>query len=299
MLVFIAALCSPVAVAQEWRVLEDIEYATVGNTSLTLDLYLPAGKQEEPAPVVVWVHGGGWRGGNKRSGRGAAQLLVPEGYIVASVRYRLSHEAKFPAQIHDVKGAIRWLRAHAARYHLDAAHIGAWGPSAGGHLVALLGTSADVLTQQEGEYVMNLEGDVGGNRSFSSAVQAVCDYFGPTDFLRMNDFPSDIDHDALDSPESMLIGAAIQTQQELTQLANPISYITPNDPPFLIVHGTADPLVAFNQSELLYDALLAQYKGIGKEVTFVPVQGGGHGGFELPTLPDSVVAFFDRHLKSH
>ena len=290
-------LTSGVIHAQELQVIRDVEYAKVDSISLTLDLYLPEKTSSSALPLVVWVHGGAWRAGNKKSGEGAAELLVPAGYVVASVRYRLSQEAKFPAQIHDVKGAIRWLRTHADEYNIDAARIGAWGPSAGGHLVALLGTSADVSKFKIGEIEMDLEGDVGGNTNVSSEVQAVCDYYGPTDFLRMNDFPSDIDHDAADSPESMLIGATIQDHQDLTQLANPISYISANDPPFLIVHGTADPLVAFNQSELLYEALLNAYNSVGKEVSFIPIEGGGHGSFKSPTLPGSVVAFFDRHLK--
>ncbi len=283
--------------AQEFRVIHDLEYARVDNISLTLDLYFPDKASSSALPLVVWVHGGAWRAGNKKSGQNAAKLLVPEGYAVASIRYRLSQEAIFPAQIHDVKGAIRWLRAHADEYNLDETRIGAWGPSAGGHLVALLGTSADVSEFRIGDAEMDLEGDVGGNTNVSSEVQAVCNYFGPTDFLRMNDFPSDIDHDAADSPESMLIGATIQNHQNLTQFANPISYVSANDPPFLIVHGTADRLVAFNQSELLYEALVNVYESVGKEVSFIPIEGGGHGGFKSPTLPGSVVAFFDRHLK--
>ncbi len=269
----------------------------MGDISLKLDLYLPAEAADASVPLVIWVHGGAWWAGDKKSGRGAAKLLVPHGYAVASVRYRLSQEARFPAQIHDVKGAVRWLRAHASIYNLDEARFGAWGPSAGGHLVALLGTSADVDMYQIGEAQMDLEGEVGGNQQFNSAVQAVSDYYGPTDFLRMNDFPSDIDHDAADSPESKLIGAAIQDHQDLSQLANPISYASSNDPPFLIVHGTADPLVAFNQSELLYAALKEKYAPDQKEVSFIPIEGGGHGGFTSATLPGSVVAFFDRHLK--
>ncbi len=282
--------------AQEPLILKDIEYAVVHGVSLKLDMYLPAETPDSPQPLIVWVHGGAWRGGNKQSAKGIANLLINRGYIVASVRYRLSQEAIFPAQIHDVKGAIRWLRAHASTYNIDPARIGAWGPSAGGHLVALLGTSADLFRHRVGNTAMDLEGEVGGNTQYSSTVQAVCDYFGPTDFLRMNDFPSDIDHDAAESPESMLIGATIQDHQDLSQLANPITYISPNDPPFLIVHGTADPLVAFNQSELLYGELRRQYRK-SKEVSFIPIAGGGHGGFKVPELPGKVVEFFDRHLK--
>jgi acetyl esterase/lipase len=207
---------------------------------------------------------------------------------VASINYRLSQEAVFPAQIHDCKAAVRWLRANAETYNLDAGQIGAWGASAGGHLVSLLATAGESK---------ELEGEL-GDMAHSSRVQAVCDFFGPTDFRRMNDIPGTIDHDAADSPESQLIGAPIQENLDLVARANPITYIGAGVPPFLIVHGERDLTVLPNQSELLYDAL----KRAGADVTYYVVPGAGHGfrgatAQEQAKIDGMVDAFFDRHLK--
>ena len=144
----IALACPLATLAMAHRVLHDIEYATVGGTSLLLDLYLPSDPVDDPVPLVLWVHGGGWRAGDKDPTRAPATL--GEGYAIASVNYRLSDEAIFPAQIHDVKAAVRFLRGNADRFGLDPERFGAWGSSAGGHLVALLGTSCDI-PELEGE----------------------------------------------------------------------------------------------------------------------------------------------------
>jgi acetyl esterase/lipase len=272
----------PNALPEGARALRDLEYARVGDRALHLDLYLPA-KPEEKRPLVVWIHGGAWMAGDKNGT--PALPLVGHGYAVASVEYRLSPEAKFPAQIYDCKAAIRWLRAHAKEYGLDAEHVGVWGSSAGGHLVALVGTSGGVK---------ELEGDE-GNQEYSSRVQAVCDWFGPTDFLQMDRAGSQIHHDGRDSPEARLIGGPIQENREKAAKANPITYVSKDDPPFLIMHGDQDPQVPFNQSELLNDAL----KKAGVPVTFQPIKGAGHGGplFNTPEVRRQVGEFFDRALK--
>jgi acetyl esterase/lipase len=267
--------------------LQDMEYARIGKRPLLLDLYLPV-KAEGRLPLIVWIHGGAWRGGSKD--RTPAVALVPRGYAVASVGYRLSQEATFPAQIEDCKGAVRWLRARAGQYGLDPDRFGAWGPSAGGHLVALLGTSGGVK---------ELEGRVGDNPAISSGVQAVCDWFGPTDFLQMDAHApagSQIRHNAPDSPESQLIGGPIQENKEKVARANPITYVTKDDPPFLIIHGDEDNLVPIHQSELLHQAL----QRAGVESTFVRLKGAGHGGpaFNSTEVRQRVTEFFDRHLKS-
>src|SRR5687768_12543691 len=148
----------------------DLPYVENGKSSQSLDLFIPAGATaDKPLPLVVWIHGGGWRQGDKA--RCLALPLLAHGYAVASINYRLSGEAQFPAQIHDCKAAIRWLRANAKEHGIDADRIGVWGSSAGGHLVALLGTSGDVK---------ELEGEL-GNAGVSSRVQAVCDFFGPAE----------------------------------------------------------------------------------------------------------------------
>jgi acetyl esterase/lipase len=262
-------------------VLRDVEYVPGGHERQKLDLYLskeadPSGKR----PLIVWIHGGAWLGGSKD--RPPALPFVDKGYAVASINYRLSQHAIFPAQIEDCKAAVRWLRAHAGKYGYDPNRIGVWGASAGGHLVALLGTTGGVK-----------EFDMGSNAGISSRVQAVCDFFGPTDFTKMSGFPSTMRHDAADSPEAKLIGGPIQENKDKVQRANPIAYVTKDDPPFLIVHGDKDPLVPHNQSEILCDAL----KKAGVEATLYTVQGGGHGGFKDPQVDVLVAGFFEKHLR--
>jgi acetyl esterase/lipase len=264
------------------RALRDIEYVAGGGKAQSLDLYLP--KSDRPLPLIIWIHGGAWLGGDKRGGP-FFQMLT-RGYATASINYRPSGQAVFPAAIEDCKAAVRWLRAHAKEYNLDADHFGAWGSSSGGHLVALLGTSGGVKV---------LEG-YSGNLEFSSRVQAVCDWFGPTDFLQMEAHAltpgKPFSHDAADSPESLFIGGAIQENKEKTQRANPITYVTSDDPPFLFMHGDKDRLVPHQQSELLATAL----KKAGVEVTFHTVKGAGHG-FGGPDIMRMVGEFFDKHLK--
>ncbi|MEJ2704593.1 MAG: alpha/beta hydrolase fold domain-containing protein [Sedimentisphaerales bacterium] len=226
---------SGAAAAPNVRVERDIVYAQAGDRKLLLDLYLPP-KSSEPLPVIVWIHGGGWRGGSKGSG-GRARPMVQRGYAVVDVGYRLSGEAIFPAQIEDCRAAVRWVRANAGKYGLDANRIGAWGSSAGGHLVALLGTAGDVK-----------EFDTEANHQYSSRVQAVCDWFGPTDFLQMDAHMlkgSSLVHNAANSPESLLVGGPIQKEpyKSLVKKADPITYVTKDDPPFLIMHGDKDMLV--------------------------------------------------------
>jgi acetyl esterase/lipase len=262
-------------------VLRDIEYVPGGHERQKLDLYLPRQADPNgPRPLLVWIHGGAWQAGSKD--RPQALRFVARGYAVASINYRLSQHARFPAQIEDCKAALRWLRANAGPHGYDPNRIGVWGASAGGHLVALLGTTGDVK-----------EFDVGPNAGVTSRVQAVCDFFGPTDFSKMSSFPSTMKHDAPNSPESRLIGGPIQENPDKVQRANPITYVTKDDPPFLIVHGDKDPLVPHNQSEILYDAL----KKAGVETTLYTVQGGGHGGFQDPQVDVLVTQFFRKHLR--
>ncbi len=261
----------------------DLVYARHGDTPLRLDVYAPA-KPASPRPLIVWVHGGAWRAGSK-DGCPALRFL-PQGFVVASINYRLSQQAIFPAQIHDCKAAIRWLRAHAAEYGIDARRIGVWGSSAGGHLVALLGTTGDVA---------ELEGPGAGDAP-SSRVQAVCDFYGPTDFLQMDAHALDrapFQHDAADSPESKLIGGPIQQQRDKVARANPITYVTPDDPPFLVVHGDQDPLVPLHQSQLLVEAL----QKAGVAVQFHVVRGAGHGFGRNAEVQRLVDEFFRRQLQ--
>jgi len=237
--------------------IRNIEYARVGGKPLRLDLRIPDGAG--PHPLVVWIHGGGWTQGSKKMKPGHPALRqLSRGYAVASINYRLSQEAIFPAQIHDCKAAIRWLRGNAEKYRLDPEQFAVWGPSAGGHLAALLGTTTGNT---------ELEDLSMGNAGITSRVQAVIDWFGPTDFLKMGG-----KHNKPLSPESLLVGCPIDTCPERAAKANPINYITENNPPFFIQHGTADRKVPINQSELLYEAL----KNAGVEAIYLPLQGVSH-----------------------
>lgn len=262
----------------------NVEYANVSGISLNLDIYLPK-YVAKPYPVIVWIHGGGWRGGSKENPTAAS--MVQQGYAVVSINYRLSGQAIFPAQIHDCKAAIRWIRANALRYNFDSEKIGAWGSSAGGHLAAMLGTTSDVYS---------LEGTVGGNLQFSSRVQVVCDWYGPTNLPTICDFPSTIDHCSSSSPEALLIGGAIKDNLAKAIAASPITYVSRDDPPFLIMHGTDDMTVPFHQSIELDSAL----KSVGKNVQFFPIVNTGHGGggFASDSTRRKVSEFFDRYLKS-
>ena len=266
------------------KVLRDLPYADTDNPRQRLDLVLPEKRiGNEPLPLVVWIHGGGWRNGDKRSGLNRVAPLAASGrYVGGSIGYRLSGEAQWPAQIHDCKAAIRWLRAHAKEYGIDPNRIAVWGSSAGGHLVSMLGTSGGVK---------ELEGKLGKHGDQSSRVQAVVNYYGPSALLLMNSKPSRIDHDAPDSPESKLIGVPIQKAKAKTRQASPLTHATKDDAPHLHVHGTDDPLVPFHQSEILHAAL----KKAGVESTLITVQKGEHRA-PRPVDAKQVRAFLERHL---
>jgi len=255
----------------------DLEFARIGDKALLLDLHLPRGIDNPP--LVAWVHGGAWRKGDKSVGRVA--WMTEHGYALAGISYRLSQEAIFPAQIHDCKAAIRWLRANAEEYGYDANRIGVAGSSAGGHLVALLGTSGEVA---------QLEGAVGDHFEVSSRVQAVCDMWGPTDFLQMGG-----GHNDAGSPESHLIGGPIQQHRDKVAMANPITYVDKTDPPFVLIHGDRDGAVRLNQSELLQAAL--EKAGVTSELKVL--KGAEHGGRGYPEdkLNEMVLNFFEEHLK--
>jgi acetyl esterase/lipase len=270
--------------AQVLPVHKDVVYAQVDGIDLLLDIYMPMNLPPKAPEVVVWIHGGGWRGGSKANPR--ARNLINAGFAVVSINYRLTDKAIFPAQIHDCKAAIRWIRANAMTYGLDANHLGVWGSSAGGHLVALLGTSNGVA---------EMEGTVGGNLGFSSDVHAVCDWFGPSNFLTVYDYPSSHDPESPTNPMNLLLGGLFADKMDEAWAASPMKYISGDEPPFLIHHGTVDNTVPFHQSLELDSAL--QLAGV--DVTFTPLPGAGHGGaqFNETVIWDEVVAFFQRTLR--
>ena len=239
--------------APETVVVRDLEYAHTATGPLLLDLHLPARPVAAP-PVVVWLHGGGWRKGDRSFAPDLDRYFAARGYAMANVEYRLSGAALFPAQLDDVRAAVRWLRASAGDFGLDASSIGLWGSSAGGHLAALAATTAT---------------------DDRDRVQAVVDGYGPTDFALADAqaLPGGMPHAPADSPESELLGVPLaDADADLLRAANPIAHITPAAPPFLILHGTADLLVPPGQSEILHAALAAA----GVESTLCLIDGLGH-----------------------
>jgi acetyl esterase/lipase len=282
-----------------------------------LDLYLPAGATG-PVPAVIWTGGSAWMADTgKRTAGGLAAQLNPAGYAVAGVSIRSSSQVLFPGQLHDIKAAIRWLRANAPRYDLDPNHIGIMGDSSGGWTAAMAAVTGDAP---------EMEGSV-GTTGVSSQVQAAVAFYPPTDFLTMDAWalqrcePSRC-HDSEGSPESRLVGCAIQTCPDEVQAANPVRYISAADPPIMILHGDSDPLVPHNQGELLYMAL----NKACREAVFISLPRAPHGNWNgfltddalreaatmrstsatgctvtnpIPHTPTwkTVIDFLDKHLK--
>lgn len=268
---------------------KEVVYASVSSRQV-MDIYIPEG--EGPFPVVVLIHGGAFKMGDKGMETRNAEALVAKGYAAASINYRLSGEAQFPAQIEDCKAAVRFLRANAAKYRLNPDKIGSWGASAGGNLSALLGTSSGVA---------ELEGNELGNAGVSSNVIACVDWFGPINFLAMDEEAQalgfSINTNSASSPESQLIGKAIQSAPELVKKANPTSYITKDDAAYFIQAGSNDRNIPYTQSRNFSEALK---NVLSKEkVSFELLEGAGHGGpqFSAPGNIEKVIAFFDKNLK--
>lgn len=256
--------------ARNVKITRDVEYGKAGERSLKLDLYQPAKPAAKKLPCIVWIHGGGWRGGNKASGSRLLGFVRTGNYVGVSVGYRLSGEAVWPAQIHDCKAAIRWVRTNAEEHGINPERIGLWGSSAGGHLVSLLATSSDVK---------ELEGE-NGSPGVSSRVKCVVDYCGPT---KMTVFKH---------PAVMQLFGSEKAHKTHAKIASPATHVTKDDPPILIVHGTQDNVVPIAQAELFHKKL----NEAGVDATFVKMEGGGHGigGKEITSR---VAAFFDKHLR--
>ncbi len=277
----ILLVTSTVVIAETSRkVVKDLEFANVDGQSLKLDLYLP---EVSSAPLLVWIHGGGWHAGSKDNC--PVNWLTEHGFAVASISYRLTDKATFPAQIHDCKAAVRWLRAHADEYGYSTKKIAVGGSSAGGHLAALMGTSGDVEA---------LEGTVGGNVDQSSRVDCVVDFYGATDFiLRSKTQP----HRA-NKPGSVvykLLGGGADQKTDLARQASAAFHVTEDDPPFLVIHGDKDNTVLLDQSERIQSV----YQEAGLPLELIVIEGGKHGGpeFYAGERRKKVVAFLDKHLK--
>jgi len=276
----------------------DISYSNVSNTQ-TLNIYLP-NEGEGPFPVIIAIHGGAFKMGSATGGDVGAMLKgVDNGYAVISINYRLSDEAIFPAAINDCKAAIRFIRANASKYNLDADKIAVWGDSAGANLAALVGTTGDEVI---------LEDDNKENLDYSSSVQAVVDWFGPLEFLKMDEqfetlgvTPSLGKTSSETSPESQYIGQIITADEKLTQKSNPATYLDSLDkakaPSFFIQHGTKDTNVPYLQSEN-FATLLTETIG-SEKVEFELLDGAGHGTQEFTTDDNvkKVFEFLDKTLK--
>lgn len=260
----------------EVELMEGVEYGTGGGRPLKLDIIRPKEPSGGPLPVILYVHGGGWKMYDRAQFREYLYFFARRGYFCASMDYRLSQEAKFPAQIEDCKCAVRFLRAHAREYGIDPDHIGAWGASAGGQLVSLLGTTAGMK---------ELEGQ-GGWPEFSSRVQAVCDFYSPTDMT----LPRERNQQNVDD----LFGGPVREHLEMARLASPILHVSKDSAPFLILHSDGDPVVPLSHSQALADKL----RETGVEVHLEVVKDKYHGSaYEI--YHPQIRAFFDKHLKPH
>jgi len=272
----------------------DVIYATPwGFRPLMLDLRLPKG--DGPFPLIVFVHGGAWAVGDPTIINSVYRKMdmfarfAEAGFAVARIAYRHTNEAKFPTQLHDCKSAIRFLRKHVELLHIDPKRFAAFGDSAGGHLVTLLGLTADNPA---------LEGSIGTTEG-SSAVSCVINWFAPTDLITLGEQKRALgnawgDSDLADSPESLLIGGAPPLNSELAKAASPITYVHRNAPPMLLQYGDADRLVPLAQGEALFNAL----KAVGVDVTLQIIKGADHcfWGVENHYIIDDDIAFLKKHI---
>lgn len=265
-----------------YQVVRDLDYVGAGNPRQMLDLYLPETKAAQPRPLVVFIHGGGWENGSKDQAGILLSLIKDKPYAGASINYRLTNEAIWPAQIHDCKAAIRALRAHAAENQIDPDRIAVFGISAGGHLVSLLGVTGGVK---------ELEGALGPNLAQSSRVTCVLDFCGPSNFLTFGGEGTIINVDDPKTGLSKLIGGTVKEKPDVARRASPVTYITKDDAPFLIIHGDKDNIVRYAQATE-FDAALEKAQ---IPATLLTGTDGGHVFFS-PQLIEHMRNFLDRHL---
>lgn len=271
---------------------KDLAYAPV-SAAEKLDLYLPT-TSAGPFPVVINIHGGGFKFGDKGMlNEITGKALINAGYAVASIDYRLSGDAQFPAAVQDAKAVVRFLRANAAKYNLNPDKMAVFGQSAGGNIAAMVGVTGNLSDYDDASL---------GNAGVSSEVQAVIDWFGPTDFLQMDAqakaqgcAAADQAHSDASSFESAYIGAAIQTVPDQVKKSNPITYISTETPPFLIQKGDQDCTVPIENTKMLADALSAAKL----DVTYTSLAGAGHGGDQFETNENValLISFLDKYLK--
>lgn len=287
------ASCYSQPSSKSWK---DLNYA--GDTMIyhKLDIYLPQ-VQKASYPVVLSIYGSAWM---SNSSKGAAfgplgKALLDAGFAVVTPNHRSSMDAKFPAPMQDIKAAIRFVRANAAKYQLDTTFVGITGSSSGGNMAAMAGTSRYVKTFTLGKITLDIEGQVGSYTAYSSSVDAVVDWFGPTNMLVMDSCGgTDFKHNDANSPASLYIGGPIQENKEKCLMASPMTYIDPTDPPFLIFHGDKDRVVPHCQSELFFEAL--QNGKVNSQFFLVPE--GQHGpGVQVEKNLKMMVDFFQQELQ--
>lgn len=264
----------------------DQSYAANDNPKQQVDVYLPKQpRTKDPLPVVALIHGGGWVNGDRLGYAATAIQMARTGdYAAVTVGYRLSKEASWPAQVHDCKAAIRWIRGHAKELNLDPDRIAVWGSSAGGHLSALLGTSGDVKT---------LEGELGPFTAMSSRVAAVVNLCGPSDFSQALMFTPEGEAIVKDDAVSGLLGGTYLEKPDVAKAASPVTYVSADDPPFVTFHGTQDKRVAFRHAETLHAAL----KEAGVSSQLVPITDGGHSSVSAPQVGERGRVFLDEILR--
>ncbi|MDB6080512.1 MAG: hypothetical protein JWO82_4259 [Akkermansiaceae bacterium] len=266
--------------------LHDIDYVGDGLFAQRLDLLLPKEREGKKLPLIVFIHGGGWQTGVKEEGIPMLRELLVEGeYATATINYRLSEQAKWPAQILDCKAAIRFLRAKAADYGIDPDRIGVIGISAGGHLASLLGTTPGIGA---------LDGTLGPFPQTDTRVQCVVNLFGPQDLLTINEqgASDEVMTGYRRGYERLLFGDEIENVPEAARQASPVTWVTKDDAPFLTAHGTKDLLVPFAQAEEIHAALTK----VGVESCLIAIEGGGHG-FTNAELSERIRLFMDKHLR--
>ncbi|HJC22085.1 MAG TPA: alpha/beta hydrolase [Candidatus Eisenbergiella merdavium] len=258
---------------------EGVAYTAYHGKEYRMDIVFPADAQK-PLPTVIWVHGGGWSDENlTRKYLPSTQLaqLCKKGFVTASIDYRLSQEAPFPAQIEDCKAAVRFLRAHAEEFHVDPERIAAWGESAGGHLVELMAYST------EEEFLNDC------CPGFSSRIQAVVPWYAPAD-LRL----SEEEWESTEAYRKLFGGAALEERERLMEAASPICYASRKNPPTLLMHGDADRLVSLENSRQMYEAL----RTAGNDARLIVIPGQGHGFFDGDEYYESIFHFFEEILKN-
>jgi acetyl esterase/lipase len=257
-----------------------VEFSNPDNQHLQLDVARPA-KGDGPFPAILCIHGGGFRAGDRQGYDGLCIRLAQHGYVAATVTYRLAPKYQFPAAVYDCKAAVRWLRANAAKYHIDPERIGVTGGSAGGHLALFLGVTNDVK---------KFDGD-GGNPTQSSRVTCVVSYFGPSDFTKSYGHSKDA---AEVLP--LWLGGDLEKAHRRHIEASPLYWVTPEAPPTLCIQGTKDDYVAYDQAIWMVDKL----KAADVEAELMTMEGAGHGfhGKDAEKADAAMIAFFDKHFKA-